>query len=312
MVELKQPNKRIVEIFGYSPSDESHQCRTLWNLGACPFIKRPCHKKNHDNSIIYGTCSVTTPYGDCVICPNRMYADNYEVLREISRDAFGKSIEMLTYDQYIDRRKSLDTCVVALGMYSGREIKTGQSLSMDWVLAKVTRGGLVEYTGVEVQSIDITGNYRDNWYAYKNIEHTKAIPESEHGLNWANVHKRLIPQLIRKGKVYSNSIFVKSGLYFVVPEIVYRKFEELIGADIPQHDEKSPNALTVHTYSLSEPVPEGEIRSLKLERKIRFSLEEFSNRFISGPNLPKSNDLDYTIQKMLEIHDGAMSIDKKN
>ncbi|MDR3283517.1 MAG: hypothetical protein LBS92_07945 [Candidatus Methanoplasma sp.] len=309
MDELQEPNKRIVEIFGYSPTDKSRECRALWNLGACPFIKRPCHKTNHDKSVVYGACSVTTPYGDCVICPNRLYADGYKVLKEISRDAFGDLIEMLAYGRYIDRRNVPGACVVALGMYSGKEVKAGRSLSMDWVLAKVEKGKLVEYVGVEVQSIDITGNYRDNWYAYRDIGRVKKIPESEHGLNWANVHKRLIPQLIRKGKVYSGSKFVKSGLYFVVPDIVYRKFEEIIGTDIPTTDEMSPNVMTVHTYSLSEPVTEGRIRGLTLERRIRFSLEEFSDRFISGPNLPQSSELDNAIQKLLEIHDGSESID---
>ncbi|CAH1044724.1 hypothetical protein HPTD01_3202 [Halomonas sp. TD01] len=96
---------------------------------------------------------------------------------------------------------------------------------MDWVLAKVKNGKLQQYVGVEVQSIDITGNYRDSWHTYKNLNTSFSgdIPRSEHGLNWANVHKRLIPQLIRKGVVYSNSKLVPSGLYFIVPDIVYKK-----------------------------------------------------------------------------------------
>ncbi|MBO8589981.1 restriction endonuclease, partial [Staphylococcus aureus] len=72
--------------------------------------------------------------------------------------------------------------------------------------------------------------------AYKNLKPIDIIdnlPTSQHGLNWANVHKRLIPQIIRKGVVYSRSNYVKKGLYFILPEIVYNKFEDVIGADIP-------------------------------------------------------------------------------
>ena len=124
---------------------------------------------------------------------------------------------------------------------------------MDWVLAKVKNGELVEYAGIEVQSIDITNNYRDNWYAYKNLnENTSIIPRSKHGLNWANVHKRLIPQLIRKGLIYAKSDLVSHGLYFVLPDIVYRKFEDVIGKDIPLVNRKASDVLTVHTYSLSD------------------------------------------------------------
>lgn len=295
-----RPKNDIVEIFGYSPNDTSTQCRSLWRLGACPFVQTPCTKKNHENTVTYGTCSVTTPYGDCVICPNRLYVNNFEVLRTVSQDAFG-DIPFYTYSEYIAHREETTPCVVALGMHSGHEINLRSSCSMDWVLAKVENGNLVNYTGIEVQSIDITGNYRDNWYAYKNISEGVTIPKSEHGLNWANVHKRLIPQIIRKSLIYSKSSLVESGLYFIVPDIVYKKFENVIGADIPLVEEKGPDTITVHTYKLGESVPEGQMRSLLPVRKIRFKMEEFANRFISGPNLPSADELDSAIRAALGI-----------
>jgi len=269
---VQRPKKDIVEIFGYAPDDLSNVSRSLWNLGACPFIEKACTKTNHDQTINYGTCSVTSPYGDCIICPNRMYENRYASLKRVAIDAFGDSLEFLTYEEYIPRRNDLSECVVALGQTSGKEVKLGTSLSMDWVLARVDNGDLVEYVGIEVQSIDITGNYRDNWYAYKNLTSSDTlIPKSGHGMNWANVHKRLIPQLIRKGLIYSRSNLVASGLYFVLPNIVYQKFEEVIGADIPLVNECAPDVLTVHTYSLSSPVEHGQQRHLILEREIKFT-----------------------------------------
>jgi len=299
---VQRPNKDIVEIFGYAPDDLSNTSRSLWNLGACPFIEKACTKTNHDKTITYGTCSVTSPYGDCIICPNRMYENHYASLRRVSNDVFGDSFEFLTYEEYIPRRNDLPECIVALGRTSGKEVKLGTSLSMDWVLAKISHGDLIEYVGIEVQSIDITGNYRDNWYAYKNLTPSDMlIPRSEHGMNWANVHKRLIPQLIRKGLIYSRSNLVASGLYFVLPDIVYRKFEEIIGADIPLVDTRAPDALTVHTYSLSSPVEHGQQRHLIFERELRFELEEFSGRFIAGANLPSGENLDNAVRRVLGL-----------
>jgi len=299
---VQRPKKDIVEIFGYAPDDLSNVSRSLWNLGACPFIEKACTKTNHDQTIIYGTCSVTSPYGDCIICPNRMYENRYASLKRVAIDAFGDSLEFLTYEEYIPRRNDLSECVVALGQTSGKEVKLGTSLSMDWVLARVDNGDLVEYVGIEVQSIDITGNYRDNWYAYKNLTSSDTlIPKSGHGMNWANVHKRLIPQLIRKGLIYSRSNLVASGLYFVLPNIVYQKFEEVIGADIPLVNECAPDVLTVHTYSLSSPVEHGQQRHLILEREIKFKLEEFSGRFIAGANLPSGEDLDNAVRRVLGL-----------
>ena len=299
---IQRPKNDIVEIFGYGPDDLTDTCRSLWNLGACPFIDKACTKHDSEQTVVFGTCSVTTAYGDCIICPNRLYEKKYASLRRVAEDAFGEGIEFLTYEEFIPRRNDLTECVVALGQNSGKEVKLGNSLSMDWVLAKVVKGELVEYAGIEVQSIDITNNYKDNWYAYRYLsDDNSVIPKSKHGMNWANVHKRLIPQLIRKGLIYSRSGLVNSGLYFVLPDIVYKKFEGVIGADIPLVEKKSADVVTVHTYSLSDPVEHGKQRHIKIERQLRFKLEEFSRRFVSGVNLPSGEDLDNAVKRVLGL-----------
>lgn len=300
MTLVRPKNKDLVEVFGYAPDDMTPSVRSLWNLGACPFINKSCSKSNHDSSVIYGTCSVTTSFGDCIICPNRLYERDYATLRKIAEDAFGKYSKFVLFDDYIKHRSDGDSFVVALGQNSGKEVKIGRHLSMDWILAKIEKNQLIEYVGIEVQSIDITNNYRDAWYAYKNITpSTKNIPASEHGLNWANVHKRLIPQIIRKGIIYSKSNFVKSGMYFILPDIVYKKFEEIIGSDIPTTNKKSRNTLTIHTYELSDVTTHGHQRKLVEKRSLRVSLTDFSQRFISGVNLPSGKDLDDAVKRVL-------------
>ncbi|KFK93371.1 MULTISPECIES: NotI family restriction endonuclease [unclassified Serratia (in: enterobacteria)] len=296
-----RPKRDLIEVFGYAPDDLSVEARSLWRLGACPFTSNPCVKGNHDQTIIYGTCSVTSPYGDCIICPNRLYEDNYLSLKRVAADAFNEKIPFMTYSEYVASRVNTNESIVALGLSSGKEVKV-KNLSMDWILAHIIDGELISYVGVEVQSIDITGNYRDSWHSYKNLtSDTTLVSSSEHGLNWANVHKRLIPQIIRKGLIYSKSSLVSSGLYFIVPDIVYKKFEDVIGKDIPLVNDKASNHLTVHTYSLSPRTTSGKQRVIIPERNIRFSLEEFSKRFISGVNLPSGNDLDNAVKRVLGI-----------
>ena len=294
--------KDIVELFGYAADDTSETARSLWRLGACPFINKSCTKYNHDQTIIYGTCTVTSSFGDCIICPNRLYANSYQILRDVAKDAFGTDHNFLLYDQYISKRESKDEFLVALGQNSGKEVKLGRGLSMDWVIAKVKQGKLLSYVGAEVQSIDITGNYRDAWHAYSQLPTFKGtIPSSAHGLNWANVHKRLIPQLIRKGIVYSKSSLCTSGIYFLLPEIVYQKFEEIIGSDIPTLNNGGSDIVTVHTFKLSSKVEKGKMRDLVTVRKLRFKLDEFSKRFISGDSLPSSAELDNAVKLVLGI-----------
>ena len=40
-MNVQRPQNDIVEIFGYAPNDTSTVCRSLWTLGACPFVETP-------------------------------------------------------------------------------------------------------------------------------------------------------------------------------------------------------------------------------------------------------------------------------
>jgi len=293
----KKNSRRLIEVFGHAPNDITSKARKFWGLNACPFIARACTKYDHTNTICYGTCSVSNAGQDVIICPNRLYANDYETIRHVSEDAFG-NLPFMLFDEYLKKESDSLNCVVALGQNSGREVKLSK-MSMDWVLAHIKNGNLIEYVGIEVQSIDITGNYRDAWYAARDKK--SVIPASAHGLNWANVHKRLMPQIIRKSLVYSKSALVKNGLYFIVPEPVYQRFEEVIGSDIPTVSAPGNDVITVFTYDLGDPVAHGKIRNLRRNRMLKFKLDEFSARFISGPNLPAGNELDNKIRDILNI-----------
>jgi hypothetical protein len=99
--------------------------------------------------------------------------------------------------------------------------------------------------------------------------------------------------------MYARSSLVKCGLYFVVPDIVYCKFEDIIGKDIPTVSASGKDVLTIHTYELSPFTKHGEKRSLKMVRNIKFALDEFAQRFVSGPNLPSGDLLDDAVRRVL-------------
>ncbi len=92
---------------------------------------------------------------------------------------------------------------------------------------------------------------------------------------------------------------MKKGLYFILPEIVFNKFEEVLGKDIPTVNNANHETSTVLTYKLGDNVPSGQQRKLVAVRKLRFTLEEFSNRFISGPNLPSGEELDEAVKRVI-------------
>lgn len=111
-------SRTLVEVFGYAPTDVTPSARKYWSLNACPFIGRACTKLDHTNTICYGTCSVTNTGQNVIICPNRLYANNYETIRHVSQAAFGK-IPFMLFDEYIKKASPKLDCIVALGQNSG-------------------------------------------------------------------------------------------------------------------------------------------------------------------------------------------------
>ena len=86
------------------------------------------------------------------------------------------------------------------------------SYFVDWVLARLDENGeLAEFTAIEVQTIDTTGNYREARTAL--LENRSVISDTV-GLNWENVSKRIIPQLIYKGQVLQREDLCRTGLIF--------------------------------------------------------------------------------------------------
>jgi hypothetical protein len=308
---LRAAGRDIVELFGFRPDDKSTEAAASWHKRACPFMGATCSKTNHDQSTIYGTCSVTagvnatTPRDEVIICPKRLYADNYKVLQDVIDTVWeGAGKELVAGgDNTTLKSNALQkkNPVIAFGQNSGKEVQINSNgqLSMDWVLQSYSANGAEdlrchEFVGVEVQSIDITGNYRNTWGAYAKQfsgEEVDSVPNSGHGLNWANVHKRLIPQIIRKGNVYSKCNRC-IGFFFIVPDLVFTKFQEVIGA-IPHQEGPGKNTLSVLTYVLGEKVENGKHRKIENVGVAHFLLSDVANAFISnsGDNAPEDLDL---------------------
>lgn len=298
--DIKRPRNDVVEIFGFSPIDVSSNTRRYWDEAKCPFTKKGCVKYNSQNDLCYGVCSVTSTLGDCIVCPNRLYAEEYSCLKNVALDAFGDDIEIMLYDDYLDADSLYGKVVVAFGKNSGKEVKIGSKLSMDWVLALLINNELKEYVGVEVQSIDTTNNYRSNWKAYRQLDSSfQDIPKSEHGMNWANVQKRLIPQLIRKTSLFKKSKNVKRGFYFILPDVVFKKFEILLGEFNQEVCENNNGILNIHTYDFNGEVKSDGIKEIILKRSVRIRLEDFVERFLNGSDLPSGEVLDIAVLKKL-------------
>lgn len=313
---MQAKGRDIIELFGFSPDDTSAQALKTWKQKSCPFVNFPCTKTNHDQTVVYGTCSVSCGAShedgsEIIICPKRLYADQYKIFNHVLKDAWPNSDKTLIIGGSSKelQKKGLSTQqpVIAFGQGSGKEIQINANgnLSMDWVLQSYTkkRDALIpeDFIGMEIQSIDITGNYRATWDAYRKIKEGKTvtdIPNSGHGLNWANVHKRLIPQIIRKGNIYRRMERC-IGFYFLLPDTVYKKFEEVIG-DIKKADGPSRTNLSVLTFKLGTPVSPGKQRELVLVRRVHYPLAEIAAAFIGNSTANAPEKLDETLRSLLD------------
>src|SRR5579863_968508 len=110
----------IIEFFGYSPQDKSRAAVQARANKKCPFIGVQCTKTLSDGEIS-GACTLKPmTSGPVICCPVRLYANNYAILHDISRTAFGGEIPLLAGN---DITKRTGECVVVFGKGWGKELR---------------------------------------------------------------------------------------------------------------------------------------------------------------------------------------------
>ncbi|MBV8524371.1 MAG: hypothetical protein JOY71_19955 [Acetobacteraceae bacterium] len=265
----------------------------------CPFAGGDCTKTLRDGEIS-GACTLKPREGGPVICcPIRLYANDYQILRDVVRIAFGPSGSLVPANKVSARK---EPCVAVFGKRWGKELRLptrgkAGAYFVDWVLASVNeRGELRDFVAVEVQSIDTTGNYREERNAY--LKHESFPGASTAGFNWENVNKRILPQIIYKGHVLRQEPLCRKGLFFVCPTPVYQKINERLGGGLrPYHFQ--PGSLTIMWYDVGPPVARGEIRSLAYGGKFTTTIDQIALAFTAPSNLPPSQVYEQAIRAEL-------------
>jgi hypothetical protein len=291
---------RIVEFFGYNPEDRSAVAVETRRELRCPYLGRQCVKTLSDG-LISGACTLKpTNAGPVICCPIRLYAGNYEILRDVARVSFGPVIPLISGRSITDQTGE---CVAVFGKGWGKELRLpnrGKSGAyfVDWVLAHISATGeLINFVAVEVQSIDTTGNYRLERETYLKEE---AFPgKSTAGFNWENVNKRILPQIIYKGHVLRQEPLCQKGLFFVCPTPVYNKISERLGGNLRPYP-LQPGSLTIMWYDIGPPVPPGEQRTLVSVGQFTTTIDQVALAFTAPSNLPPPQVYENAIRASLE------------
>lgn len=223
----------IYEIFGYRVGDNSEIAKSYAAKKICPFLGTQCTKVLRDRSVA-GVCAVhqvkdTTPI---ICCPNRIYAEEYKMLYQIAKIAFPRKLPLYSGRLAVAEAKKGNGAIAVFGHGWGGELRLptrsgSGSYFVDWILARLNKKGeLVDFTAIEVQTIDTTGSYQQ---ALQKAVAERCAVKDNFGLNWENVSKRIIPQLIYKGQVLQREDSCHTGLFFVCPQPVFERVMARLG-----------------------------------------------------------------------------------
>lgn len=299
---------RITEFFGREPLH--HLSAADATERKCPFVGQNCIKPNH------GACSLAQLAGPAVIaCPNRLYAENYKILLEIADEIFGFT-SVLVRPADVKKMHTSGTLtgreVAVFGRYWGQELplqrpkgagKAG-NYYVDWILARIDIDGkLAEFTAVEVQTIDTTGNYSEQAIAYFvgrafTDGRGRTPGYSNAGFNWENVNKRILPQLIYKGQVLRREKLCTKGLFFVCPIEVLQKVKARLG-NAMQDYVIANSTITFRGYQLGAMPNAQGIRPLEFAEKFTTAVDEVARALTFPNNLPSMNVYEYAINQAL-------------
>lgn len=288
---------RLVEFFGYAPLDLGGRYYAAQKR--CPFVDGDCIKPNH------GGCTLElTDLHPVIMCPNRLYQNRHAVLHDVAVQAFGKGVQLTTAPE-IAHLKTIrgfsGNEVAVFGKYWGSELSIPQpkkddlqpgGFYIDYILARLSVDGVVsDFTAVEVQTIDTTNSYKassDRFFAGEDfIDHRGNNPGwTEAGLNWANVSKRILPQLIYKGYVLRRERLCSKGLFFICPTAVLNKIRARLGTKMLDYP-IAAGTITFQAYDLGAIVAGHAPRELVKGETFTTTIEQVAYAFVSPINLPK-------------------------
>ena len=207
------PALYIAEILGEPAAEMRNPANAEYQ---CPFINSECTKRAHGGTAgyPYPVCSAFQYQGRKVktrrvvcLCPKRFF--EVEILPEVVKYCWpGKPP---ANPQYV------------------HEIKMSHFGNVDFVIADINKGGHVDqFVSVELQAVDTTGSI---YPAYEALITNQLLDEAPgYGFNLANVFKRYVTQLIRKG--YFHHLWgtkIVSVIQDVVFDDIYKrtKFPEM-------------------------------------------------------------------------------------
>lgn len=183
-------NTRIAEFFNFSTKNESVNWNEVLTAQHCDYLNKKCIKvRKSEPDISIGTCTVQ--YGkenqEVIICPHRL----------------------------IEKRQIFIDCIHLLTLHEpGNEIHVIPEISIpggsvDYFLASVQNSKVIDFVGIELQTLDTTGTVwpeRQRFLTDLNIleEPEEGYGNKPYGMNWKMTAKTILVQLHHKIETFEH------------------------------------------------------------------------------------------------------------
>lgn len=218
--------KHPVEFYGHFYLDDSLQAQRNRNNEYCPFLDMRCAKRRKSQpNVTIGTCSVgyraefQEKYKPIIICPERLR----------SPQVFGK----------------IEQAILPL---KGTFFRTDEvplvGTSIDHILGKKQGNEIIDFCGVEIQTLDTTGSV---WQAVLDFKAGKMKGTYNYGMNWAMTYvKTMLQQAYMKGTLFDKW---NKKLVYVIQDVgmeFLRETHDISGF----HKKRMEDPVHFHIYSL--------------------------------------------------------------
>ncbi|MDR0604410.1 MAG: hypothetical protein LBG80_08935 [Bacteroidales bacterium] len=255
---------KIVELFGNNALNREINWDEIVKNQWCPYSNKLCYKvRKSQPEISIGTCIVN--YGvknqPIIICPNRL----------------------------LQNRKVFLDCIHLLQLHQpGNDIHVVSELSVpggsiDYVIASVKDGKVIDFTGIEFQTLDTTGTvWPERQKLLKNHGVLTEILDDNRtfGMNWKMTAKTILIQLHHKISTFE---YLQKHLVLIIQDYFFDYMKKEFDFSSINDQALVGDSLQFHSYSLSEN------GSLKL--KERLSTNSIGIAECLGLNAEKNVDL---------------------
>lgn len=183
-------NTRIAEFFNFSTKNDSINWYNVLSAQYCGYLNKKCIKvRKSEPSVSIGTCTVQ--YGkdnqEVIICPHRL----------------------------IEKRRIFLDCIHLLTLHEpGNELHVIPEItipggSVDYFLASVRDKKVIDFVGIELQTLDTTGTVwpeRQRFLTDLNIleEPEEGYGDKPYGMNWKMTAKTILVQLHHKIETFEH------------------------------------------------------------------------------------------------------------